>query len=329
MRAVTHMLPAGWTIRRPGLDDVPEILALIVASDMAAIGSADFTADEVREILTAPYHDPERDSWLAIDDRGRIATWAYLDNTTAATRDTLDVYCHPDFGRPGQPVLLDLAVARVAERAAEFGHPEMVARGGAVATETYWIGVLQAAGFVFAKRYARMKRRLDGDERPPTLPEGVTIRPVDHENDAEMRDFHRVLEESFKDLPDYLPFDYESYREKIAALPSTSWDEWFIAHVDGVPAGILQSSDQSLEINEGWVKNLAVAREFRGRGLGVALLRTAFAAYAAKGRTSAGLGVDLTNPTAAYRLYTGVGMAPEYEVDMFERTVTAVGGSGG
>ena len=33
------------------------------------------------------------------------------------------------------------------------------------------------------------------------------------------------------------------------------------------------------------MKNLAVAKEFRGRGLGRLLLRTAFATYAAKGRT--------------------------------------------
>jgi len=321
MRAVTHQLPAGWTTRRPTLDDVPEILAVVQASDIAAVGTADFTAGEVREILTAPYHDPEKDSWVALDERGRIAAWAYLDNTTASVRDLLDNYCHPDFGQPAQPVLLDLVLARIAERAVEFGYPEMIARAGAVSSETYYLGILADAGFAFVKRYARMKRELAGGERPPTLPDGVTIRPVEPGNDAEMRIFHRILEDAFKDLPDYLPFDYDTYRERLAALPSIAWDEWFITHVNGAPAGILQSADQSLENNEGWVKNLAVAREFRGRGLGVALLRTAFATYAAKGRTSVGLGVDMTNPTAAYRLYTGVGMAPEYEVDMLERTI--------
>ncbi len=92
-----------------------------------------------------------------------------------------------------------------------------------------------------------------------------------------------------------------------------------MAEVDGVAAGILQSADQSVEQNEGWVKNLGVAKEFRGRGLGRLLLQTAFATYAAKGRTSAGLGVDLTNPTGAYRLYESVGMRRLYEIDTYER----------
>jgi len=326
---VSRDLPAGWTIRRPTLADVPEILAVVHASDIAAVGEPDFTADEVREILTGPNHDPERDSWLAIDATGRIAAWAYLDNSTASERDNLDVYVHPEFhrlaqlGRPVQARLVDLVVARVAERAAAFGYPRMSARAGAIATETPYIEVLTAAGFGFIKRYARMKRALTGAESPPDLPPDLVIRNVRPDDDEDMRTFHRILEGAFKDLPDYLPFDYESYRARLDSLPSITWDEWYVAELDGVPAGILQSADQSREQNEGWVKNLAVEAEYRGRGIGAALLRTAFATYAAKGLTAAGLGVDMTNPTGAYSLYEGVGMRAAYEADMFERTVDA------
>jgi ribosomal protein S18 acetylase RimI-like enzyme len=70
---------------------------------------------------------------------------------------------------------------------------------------------------------------------------------------------------------------------------------------------------------EGWVSNLAVLREHRRAGLGRALLTTAFACYAAKGRRWAGLGVDPVN--GAYRLYTSVGMVPTFEADVYERTV--------
>src|SRR5207247_292993 len=155
---------------------------------------------------------------------------------------------------------------------------------------------------------------------PPAPPPEVTIRPV-RPDDEEMRAFHRILQDAFRDLPDFLPFDYDTYRRRLAALPSIAWDEWFVAEVDGVRAGILQSADQAIEEDEGWVKNLAVAKEYRGRGVGRALLRTAFARYAAKGRTRAGLGLDMTNPTGAYRLYESVGMHAVYETDVFETTV--------
>jgi mycothiol synthase len=320
---VTTELPAGWSIRPPTLDDVSEILAVIHASDIAAVGEPDYTSEEVVEVLTGPNHDPERDSWVALDDRGRIVGWAYLENTTRAERDLFDVYAHPELGQPAQGHLLSLVLDRIPERAAEFGFAQMAARAGAIASETHYVGLLRAAGFEFVKRYARMKRGLTGAEQPPEIPAGITIRTVNHEDDAEMRTFHRILETAFSELPDYLPFDYDTYRARLAALPSIVWDEWFIAEVDGVPAGILQSSGQSDEQNEGWVKNLAVAKEYRGRGIGGLLLRTAFAIYARKGRVAAGLGVDLTNPTGAYRLYESVGMHPAYEADVYERTVAA------
>jgi ribosomal protein S18 acetylase RimI-like enzyme len=68
-----------------------------------------------------------------------------------------------------------------------------------------------------------------------------------------------------------------------------------------------------------------VLRPFRRRGIGEALLRRAFAAYAGKGRARAGLGVDLANPTRAARLYRAVGMRPLYEADIYQRTLQISG----
>lgn len=314
-------LPAGWRTRRPTMDDVPQILAVVHASDITAVGEPDFTTEEVVEILTAPHHDPQRDSWLALDPAGRVVGWAYLDNPTGGVRDNFDAYVHPDLGGPVQGHLLDLIVARISQRCVEFGHPRMVARGGAIASEKEYLALLRAAGFSFIKRYARMRRELTGTERVPQPPPGVTVRPVRHEDDAEMRAFHRVLDAAFRDTPDYLPADYETYRERLAALPSIDWNEWLVAEVDGVVVAVLQSAGQVAEHDEGWVMNLAVEKAQRGRGLGRTLLLTAFATYAAGGRRAAGLGVDMTNPTGAYRLYESVGMWPVYEADVYERVV--------
>jgi ribosomal protein S18 acetylase RimI-like enzyme len=169
-----------------------------------------------------------------------------------------------------------------------------------------------------------MRTDLAPDEPAPQVPEGITIRLVRHDDDAEMRAFHRVLDASFRDTPDYQPTSYETYRERLAALPGIDWDEWFVAEVDGDLVAVLQSAGQIADENEGWVKNLGVSKESRGRGLGRLLLQTAFHTYANRGRLSAGLGVDMTNPTGAYRLYESVGMSPLYEVDFYERRIEAV-----
>jgi mycothiol synthase len=319
-------LPAGWRTRRPTLDDVPAILAVVHASDIAAVGAPDFSADDVAEALTGPGADPALDSWLALAGDGEVVGWGYLENPARGPRDFVEVYVHPDRGLPAQRPLLNLLLARVAERAAATGRESLTARAGAIPTERHWIDVLTGAGFAFVKRYARMRRTLAGvDPTPPPPPPGVTIRPIGRYDDADLRLMHRIIQEAFADTPDHQRIGYPDWREQIGAQPGVSWDEWFLADVDGVAAGALQSADQALDQNEGWVKMLGVLRAYRRRGVGAALLRHAFARYAAKGRTYAGLGVDLANPTEAVRLYLDVGLVPLYEADMFEWTVPAYG----
>ena len=316
-------LPDGWSTRRPTLDDVPEILKLAHASDIAAVGEPDFTVDEVREALTGPNTDPAQDCWVALDEHGEIVGWAYPDNATGGEREFVEVYVWPGRGEPAQPVLLELMLARVAERARIFGHDPITVRAGAIPTEQQWIAALTAAGFVFLKQNARMAMSLAGV--PAVAPEpaaGVAVRPVDAADEQELRRFHATIEEAFRDS-DHRAVDYETWRHQVAAESSVSYDEWFVGEVDGEWAGVLQSSDSGLEEGEGWVKFLAVLRPYRKRGVGEALLRRAFATYAGKGRSKVGLGVDLENPTQAARLYRAVGMAPQYEANIYQRELAA------
>lgn len=314
-------LPEGWRTRRPTLDDVPEILRLAHASDIAAVGEPDFTADEVRAALTAPHTDPARDCWLALDAAGEIVGWAYPDNAAAGDRDFLEVYVWPGRGVPALRPLLALMLDRATERGREFGHDPYTVRAGAIPTELPWISALTDAGFAFLKQHARMTMPLTAAQR--TAPEpapGVTVRPVRADDEAELRRFHATIAEAFRDS-DHPATDYDTWRERLAGESGISWDEWFVGEVDGEWAGVLQSSDSSAEENGGWVRSLAVLRPYRRRGVGAALLHRAFAAYAAKGRTTAGLGVDLANPTRAARLYRAVGMRPRYEANIYQRTV--------
>ncbi|MFF5226115.1 GNAT family N-acetyltransferase [Dactylosporangium sp. NPDC000521] len=307
----------GWTVRGCTLRDVPAILAITRAGDIAALGEPDWSEDEVVETLTAPAEDPAVDMWLAAGPDGEPVAWAYVDNPQRGVRDNIEIYVWPGRGEPAYGPLLRLAMDRALERARRNGVEQGVLRAGTLASETAYVSVLEAHGFSFVKRHARMTRPLTGDERAA---EGFDIRPVRPE---ELPRFHEVLESAFADTPDFQPTPFADWRSWVDSLPSVSWDEWFVARVDGEIVGVLQSADQALERGEGWIKNLAVLRGHRKTGIGGALLRTAFAAYAAKGRASAGLGVDLTNPTGAYHLYTGVGMRVVFAADVYERALVA------
>src|SRR4051812_14522750 len=166
------------------------------------------------------------------------------------------------------------------------------------------------------------RRRADDPARPPA---GVLIRPLVPGSANDLRLAHRIIEEAFVDSMDHQPIRYDAWRRRLATI---TWDEWFLAEVDGEPAGALQSAEPAEGTDEAWVRMLAVLRPYRRRGVGEALLRRALATYAHKGRTHAGLGVDLTNPTGPVRLYRAVGMSPAYEADLYERRVAAAGPQG-
>ncbi|MEO3775373.1 GNAT family N-acetyltransferase [Micromonospora sp. B11E3] len=317
-------LPAGWTARRPTLDDVPAILAVVHAADTFAIGHPDFDAEDVRAALTAPFLDPARDSWLVTDPDGVAVAWAILNNPTGIGREFVDVLVDPERGADLRAPLLARQLDRVAERAAERGLAALTVRCGVCAPETRWAAELAEAGFIRVKRYVRMSRSLADLTAEPAPPPGVSVRPLRAGDEADLRLFHRIYDTAFRDTPDYEPLDFEAWRELIPSSGKV-WDEWFVAEVDGEPAGALQSSDQALEQDMGWVRTLSVLPAYRRRGVGAALLRRAFATYAAKGRAAAGLGVDLANPTVPVNLYRSVGLRELHWIDVYERTVAATG----
>ncbi|WBB72860.1 GNAT family N-acetyltransferase [Micromonospora sp. WMMD1128] len=314
--------PAGWTARRPTLDDVPAILAVVHAADTFAVGYPDFDADDVRDALTAPFVDPARDSWLVTDPDGTPVAWSILGNPSGVGREWVDVLVDPDRGAQFRAPLLARLLDRVAERAAERGVPALTARAGVYAPETRWADELVAAGFQRVKRYVRMSRSLADLPAEPPPPAGVTVRPLRPDDEADLRLFHRIHDTAFRDTLDHDPLGFDRWRELLPSYGKV-WDEWFVAEVDGEPAGALQSSDQAVEQDTGWVRTLSVLPAHRRRGVGAALLRRAFAVYAAKGRARAGLGVDLANPTAPVTLYRSVGLVEERWTDMYERSVPA------
>ncbi|MET8348769.1 MULTISPECIES: GNAT family N-acetyltransferase [unclassified Micromonospora] len=316
-------LPAGWTVRRPTLDDVPAILAVVHAADTFAIGHPDFDAEDVAESLTGPFFDPARDSWLALDPDDTVVGWATVDNPTGVGREFVEVYVDPERGAAVRAPLLARQLDRVAERAAERGLPALTVRCAVFAPERDWERDLRTVGFTLAKRYVRMRRPLADLPAEPPPPPGMTVRPVRSDDEAELREFHRIQDAAFRDTPDHEPLSYERWRARIGDM--TAWDEWFVAEVDGAVAGALQSSDQALDQQEGFVRSLAVLPAYRRRGVGAALLRRAFARYAEKGRQAAGLGVDLTNPTAPLSLYRTVGLRETRWTDMYQLLVPVAG----
>lgn len=304
-------LPAGYRIERPTRADVPEILALVHASDIAAVGFPDTDESEVLETLAT--------SWLIRDAQSHPAGWGYLDTPSAnAPADgPPEAFCEA-YARPGealavQATLIDLLLKSITHHATTSRWSHVIAKAGAVPIETDYINLLTTAGFQLQRQQARMTRPLTGAEQRPTPVPGYRLRAL---RPADLPACHEILRITFADTAH--PFQHTL--DEFAAVRS---GECLVAEAqDGELVGALITTTQSEANDEGWIKWLGVLPAHRGRGLAGALLLTAFAAYAEQGKAHVGLGVDTTNPTGAYRLYESLGMTVAYQVNIYHQPIT-------
>jgi ribosomal protein S18 acetylase RimI-like enzyme len=174
--------------------------------------------------------------------------------------------------------------------------------------------VCRDRGYVYWRSSFTMEIELD-DEIPgePVFPEGfalTTYRDTDEER------LIATLNEAFGDDPLWEGVTPPNFREFY--LRSRGFDPalWHLAWDGGELAGFVLGYDQhGADDSLGWVGTLGVRAPWRRRGLGEALLRTAFRSLFERGLRRVGLGVDPENVTGALDLYERVGMHKTQQTD--------------
>ena len=317
-------LPDGFRITRPTLDDADAILDVAEAHDTATLGEPDISIDEILEQMQKRGHDLSADEWLVRDGDGTAVAWGLIDDGYGGERVRVDVMARPEAAAV-VPALLAVILDRAAELAAAKGLAEIAVRASVPHGAEGLRDVYEAAGFELDRYRGRMAIELSGDEEAPVPPPGVEVKVFTELPDREeaARLHHRIMDSGFADLDDYVATDFGTWWANTAASGNTPYDEWRVAFVDGEAAAVLQTANIGAADNGGWIRNLVVHPDFRGRGLAQLLLGTAFALFAAKGREWVGLSVDTANSTGAYRIYEKVGMRPKYMIDVLKARVAA------
>ncbi|HET6656806.1 MAG TPA: GNAT family N-acetyltransferase [Gaiellaceae bacterium] len=296
-------------IRPPTEADAEAVTELVVAFDVEEYGTPDFELDDLLADWGSPGLDLERDAWLAEDADGSLAAYAALhfnDNAEAYVRAA-------SRGLGIGDALRQRIEARALERTAA-GTRVLV--GQALSSvNNAGRALLLRAGYADVRTYWRLVRPLADDIPPAMPPAGVTIRPFERERDA--HETHRVMGAAFEDNIRRRPF--ESFEEWEAhEINRKAFDPslWFVAEAEGEIVGAIVCPDYE---GEGWIRQLGVARDWRGRGIGTALVLTAFAEFKRRGRRDSALVVDSWNRTGAKRVYERLGMRPERTHSRFEK----------
>jgi len=115
-----------------------------------------------------------------------------------------------------------------------------------------------------------------------------------------------AVEEAFRDTWGRVPGEYDRWLD-LTASERRDPELWFLAEdeADGRIAGACLSR---VTANEGYIGTVGVRRPWRGRGLGLALLRYAFGECYRRGSRKVQLSVDAESATGAPRLYFRAGM---------------------
>lgn len=315
--------PSGYTVRPATLDDVDIVSSLMAESAQAAIGEDDVAPDEVRDALSRPSMDLERDTVLAWAD-DRLVGYGEVTGDHPE-RVFVDVYLSPALPEADYLRLGSWLAGRCVERASQLvsasDRPGLVVAAGCYRQETRLAAVLEAAGFDHVRTFWRMSVDLDESHlTPPPLPDGVTIRALDVDDPEDARLAHRLKTIAFREHFGEAERTLDDYWEEHRSSSTFDPTQWWVAEVSDVPAGLLCGTNQRDHENDGWVRSLGVLGDYRGRGVGQAMLRHAFAEFRRRGRDRAMLAVDAENETGATRLYESVGMTPVLITDAYRLT---------
>ena len=288
---MTIALPNGFTSRAATIADVEAVTMVMAASETHHTGIANIDAEDVRADYVRASIDLERDSILVFEGPRLVAEGLVFNGRYA------NCTVHPELEGRG----LGTALLRWTQEIARAQGGTIV--GGTVPDENAPARALFLANG-YDPAWDSWILEISHQEEPaePRLPPGYRIRPFTQD---EAEAVHRVIEDAFSGWESRPPTPFVDWRSW--ALERPGFEPWMIPVVTNghelMGAAYLIRYPEDI----GWVQQIAVRRDHRGRGLGRALLQHAFREFFRRGQPTTGLSTD--SRTGALTLYEHVGMS--------------------
>jgi GNAT superfamily N-acetyltransferase len=281
-------LPEGVTARPLTDTDLDATVAMVNACELRDTGELMLERADLLADAGADGFDPTAD-WVGVFDGDRIVGWAMV---VERRRAFVDV--HPDVRGSGVGTWLRTWTE---DRARTIGSDSVGQtiddRRSDVTT------MLTTAGY--APQGTSWILRMDHQDRPllPEPPDGIQLRAFlpDDEDDV-----LAMFERSFSEWPGREPTPLGSWRSMVTRREGFESEDVVLAVANGRIVG----GAFLIDADEIWVDKLAVAREFRHRGIARALLQTAFVRSFDRGYAWTTLSTD--SRTGALSLYERIGM---------------------
>jgi ribosomal protein S18 acetylase RimI-like enzyme len=317
-------IPGNFDVRPATLDDIDSIVGLINAAALADTGLKGTTKHDKLMELQLPQFNLETDSLLVLANGGQAAACVELWDSKPHVRHYIFGRVHPGYrGRGLGRYLLEWAAERArasldkAPAGARVSLHTSAVRENEAAQELF-----RAQGFTLARHFFRLCIEMSADEPPPepVLPQGITFQPLLlGQND---RAAYLTLQVAFRDHWGHV--EDESFEE---------WMHWIENDPTFEPAVCVLAQTEAQEVvgvtmcrpefeedaSVAWIDELGVLREWRRKGIALALLHQVFDNFHQRGKYKVGLEVDASSLTGALGLYEKAGMRVFSQNDAYEK----------
>ena len=296
-------LPDGLQARPAAGGDLEDVVALCRRCDVADLGEPDTGTDDILAAWRRPGFDLSRDTVLVLTGAGEVVGYGDV-------FDGREAFGMVDPGWRGRGI--GAWLLRRIERMALQGRDDDTLEVSAPHADRAFGELAEREGYRQGRSSWLMRLDMAGPPPAPAWPDGVAVRPFAREADA--RAVHRLVQDAFADIGNQPPRSFEFWERTSLERDDFDPSLWFLA-VAGeelVGANLCFAGSTG-----GFVAQLAVRRDRRGRGLGLALLRHGLAELYRRGERQVWLYVDTKNRTGATRLYERAGMRVEHRFDFW------------
>lgn len=288
-------------MRPAAVEDAEAVAAVIAATQLADTGRPETTAEEVL------------DDWQSIDLAEEAAVVIAPDGRVVANVDILNRsyvsvsvygYVHPEYRGRG----IGRALVEWGENWAR-DHMERAPDDARIIVQHYLHAsntaareLLESLGYTSVRGVYTMEIDLPEPPPAPEWPNGVTVRTFVPGQDEQVT--YETVEEAFRD---HWGRPKNTFERFLTMTRAASFDPqlWFLAVDRDEVVGV---SLCKIAADQGIVESVGTRRPWRGRGLGLAILRHGFSVFYQRGVHNAWLSVDSESTTGAPRLYHRAGM---------------------
>lgn len=325
---MTVSLKEGFTSRPAAETDFVQALELFNIYALSA-GVRPVSLNGLRRSLNQPGFNIKKSSRVIFSREGMMVGFGIIEDMfLPQVYPHIRGCVHPDFlGRGIGTHLMEWAEEVLRARLRDLpGDLRVAMRASTSDWFTPARELFENTGMRIIRNFLYMRVDLSKPIPGPQLPRGITLHT--YKDYPDLKAFYRTIDEAFHDHWGHIPLPEEhglqQWRKNMLDDPEFDPTLWFLA-IDGenAAAAALCNPTTFSEQDTGYVMDLGVKRQWRKKGLALALLYHIFTEFHKRGRTYVALDVDAQSLTGATRLYEKAGMVALRNSILYEKELRA------